>query len=108
MTANLAAASRPGALLLRLGLVAVDRGLLFHGEADVVEPVDQAMLAERVDLEFHRAAVRPADLLGCEIDAQRGIGAALGVVEQLVEIVLADADRQDAVLEAVVVENIAE
>ena len=43
-----------------------------------------------------------------EIDRQGRVGAAVGVVEQLVEIVLGDADRQNAVLEAVVVENIAE
>src|SRR5580704_18601338 len=49
---------RPGARGLGLFLVSVDRGLLFHGEADVVEAVHQAVLAERVDLEFHRAAIR--------------------------------------------------
>src|SRR5882757_4350961 len=94
--------SRPGALLLRLFLVAVDRRLFLHRQPDVVEAVDQAVLAERVDLEFHGAAVRPAVFLRGKIDAQRRIGAALGVIEQLVEIVLRDADREDAVLEAVV------
>src|SRR4051794_4600929 len=66
------------------------------------------MLAERIDLEPDGAAVRPANLLIGKIDRQRGVGAALGVVEQFVEVLLADADRQNAVLEAVVVKNIAE
>src|SRR5438132_11310880 len=73
--------SRPGALGLRLGLISVDRCLLFHGEPDVVEAVHQAVLAERIDLELHLAAVRAADLLVGEVDGQRRIGAALGVVE---------------------------
>src|SRR6266571_1220777 len=101
------AGSGPGACGLCLGLIGVDRGLLLHGEADVVETVHQAVLAVRVDLEFHGAAVGPANFLLAEIDAQRRIGAAFGIVEQFVEVVLGDADRQNAVLEAVVVEDIA-
>src|SRR6185437_1567703 len=100
--------SGPGALGPGLRLVTVDRSLLLHGETDVVEAVQQAVLAEGVDLEFHRAAVRPANFLIGQIDRQRRIGAALGVVEQFVEVVLADADRQNAVLEAVIVEDVAE
>ena len=70
-------------------LVGVDRGLLFHRQADVVEAVDQAVLAERIDLEFDLAAVGAADFLVRQVDGQRRIGAALGVVEQLVEVFLA-------------------
>src|SRR2546430_1133937 len=66
---------------LRLGLIGVDRRLLFHGQPDVVEAVHQAVLAERIDLEFHLAAVRAADLLVGKVDGQRRIGAALGIVE---------------------------
>src|SRR5579872_783547 len=66
------------------------------------------MLAERIDLEFHRAAVRTADFLVGEIDGERRIRSAISVVEQLVEIFLGNADRQNAVLEAVVIEDVAE
>src|SRR5689334_17560414 len=97
-------ALRPGALFLELGLIGVDRGLLLHRQPDVVEAVDEAVLAERIDLELHLAAVGTADLLVRQVDRQRRIGAALGVVKQLVEVFLADTDRQNAVLEAVVVE----
>src|ERR1700722_8903383 len=100
--------SEPGALGLCLGLVAVDRALLFHGEADIVEPVHQAVLAEGIDLEFYGAAIGSADFLAGQIDRQRRVGTAFGIVEQFVEVVLGDADRQNAVLETVVVEDVAE
>ena len=57
---------------------------------------------------LHRAAIGPVDFLVGQIDRERRVGAALGVIEQFVEVFLADADRQDAVLEAVVVEDVAE
>ena len=51
-------------------------GGLLHRQADVVEAVQQAVLAEGVDVEPHHAAVGTADLLGREIDRQRRVGAA--------------------------------
>src|SRR6185312_401331 len=69
--------------LFELRLVSVDRRLLFHGEPDVVEAVQQAVLAERIDLELYLAAVGTADFLVRQVDGQRRIGAAIGVVEQL-------------------------
>ncbi|CDX62803.1 hypothetical protein MPL3365_80005 [Mesorhizobium plurifarium] len=66
------------------------------------------MALEVVEVEFDHAAVRPADFLGFQIDRQRRVGAARGVVHQLVEVFRADGDRQDAVLEAVVVEDVGE
>src|SRR3954469_143436 len=92
----------------RLFLEAVDLGLLLLGQPDVVEAVQHAVLAVRVDIELHHAAVGPADLLLLQVDRQRRVGAALGVVEQFLQILGADLDRQHAVLEAVVVEDVAE
>src|SRR5262245_8683370 len=97
--------SHPGTVGLRLALEAGDLVLLDHREADVVETVEQAMLAVRIDLELDHAAVGAADLLLLEIDRQRRVGAAAGVVEQLLEILRRHLDRQHAVLEAVVVED---
>jgi len=74
--------------VLELLFVGVDGRLLFHRQTDVVEAVDQAVLAERVDLELDLAAVGTADLLVRQVDRQRRVGAALGVVEQLVEVFL--------------------
>ena len=44
------------------------------------------MLAERVEVEGDAAAVGTADLLLLEVDRQRRVGAALGVVEELFEV----------------------
>ncbi len=103
-----AAALRPGAGGLCLLLELLDLVALHHGEADVIETLEQAMLAVCVDVEFQHAAVGTADFLLLQVDRQRRIGAALGVVEQLLQVALRDHDRQDAVLEAVVVEDVAE
>src|SRR6267154_870418 len=77
---------QPRPLGLGLRLVAVDRALLDHGEPDVVEAVEQAMLAVGVDLELDHAAVGAADFLLLEIDRERGIGAAVGVVEEFLQV----------------------
>jgi hypothetical protein len=42
--------------------------------------------AERVDLESDHAAVGTADLLRRQIDCDRGVGAALGVVDEVLEV----------------------
>ena len=47
----------PRLVLLRSSSIV---GCLLQGEADIVEAVQQAMLAEGVDLELDRAAVRAA------------------------------------------------
>src|SRR5579883_3264424 len=92
----------------RLLLESFDRRRLDHGQADIVEAFEQAVLAERIDVEAHDAAVRAANLLLLEIDRQRRVGAALGVVEQLCQIFGRDFDRQNAVLEAIVVKDVGE
>src|SRR6266478_6455491 len=99
---------RPRPRRLRALLEALDLVLLDHGEPDVVEPVEQAMLAIRIDLEPHPASVRTPDLLLLQVDGQGRICPPLGIVEQLLEIVRRYLDRQDAVLEAIVVEDVAE
>src|SRR5262245_18387035 len=100
--------SRPRTCLPGLFLEAVDLRRLLHGQADIVEAVEQAVLAMRVDLELDHAAVGAADLLLREVDRQRGNRAAVDVVEQLFQVLRRYLDRQDAVLEAVVVEDVAE
>src|SRR4051812_49781145 len=47
----------------------------------------------------------PIYFLGFEVDRDRSVGAARGVVQQFVQVFRADRDRQDAVLEAVVVRS---
>ena len=70
----------------RLLLMRFDRRRLDQGEADVVEPFDKALLAEGIDLELDDPAVGTADLLRWQIDGERRVRAALGVVLEFGEI----------------------
>jgi hypothetical protein len=94
---------RDGFLFVRF-----DRRRFDQREADVVQPFDEALLAEGIDLELDDPAVGTADLLRRQIDGQRRVRAALGVVLELGQIFGRDPDRQDAVLEAIVVEDVGE
>src|SRR6266446_592685 len=82
--------------------------LVAQRQSDVVPAIEQALLAEGIDFEFEAASVGAADFLLLEIDADDGIGAAFRVVHQFVDIGLRQHDRQNAVLEAVVVEDVGE
>src|SRR6476659_5379590 len=100
--------SNPRPRRLGLFLEARDLRALGHGQADIVQALEQAVLAARIDLELDDAAVGAADFLLFHIDRQRRIGAALGVVEKLLYVRRRDLHRKNAVLEAVVLENVAE
>src|SRR5262249_52189832 len=111
VTKSIAAAkpgSRPGSGSLGLGLIVADGRLVFQREADIVEAFDQAALAEWVHLELYHASVGAADFLVFQIHGDGGIGAAVGVVHELVEVLLRHLDWQDAVLKAVVEEYVGE
>ena len=82
--------------------------LLGEREADIVKPVQQAMLAMRVDVKADDAPVRPLNFLALEIDGQPRIGPAFGILEKFFKLVGRHPDRQHSVLEAVVVEDVAE
>src|SRR3546814_9513330 len=47
--------------------------IFFQRQADTVETFDQAMLAEGVNIESDDAAIRPANFLSREIDADDGM-----------------------------------
>ena len=80
------AGSYPGPLRLGLLFKTFDLAGFEIGHADIVEALQHALLAVRVDVEFDHAAVGAADFLLLQIDAERRIGAALGVVEQFFQI----------------------
>ena len=84
----------------------IDQITLAQGEADIIEPLQQALLAERINLEVNDPAIRTPDLLFFKIDGDGGIGPARGIIEQLVDLLLGQADGQNAVLETIIVENI--
>mmetsp|Transcript_1008 Transcript_1008/g.1958 ORF Transcript_1008/g.1958 Transcript_1008/m.1958 type:complete len:225 (+) Transcript_1008:654-1328(+) len=66
------------------------------------------MLTKCIDLETDRAAVRACDRLAFQVDRHNRVRPALGVIHQHVDLLLRQNDRQDAILEAVVVKNIRE
>ncbi len=66
------------------------------------------MLAERVDVEVDLVAVRAHHDLALQVDGEARVAAHLGVLDQFVADLARQADRQQAVLEAVVVEDVAE
>src|ERR1700719_2008195 len=80
-----------------------DSSGLLQGQPNVVEPVQQALLAEGIDVELDDAAVGAGDRLVGEVDAEPRIGALARIVHQLVDDGLRQLDRQDAVLAAAVV-----
>ena len=98
----------PGLLLLAPCLEGIDRRGVFEGQADIVKTVEQAALAECVDLEMNLAAILADDGLGFNVDGEAGIGAEPGIFYQLLADFLRKDDRQNAVLEAVTVKNIGE
>src|SRR6185312_11494370 len=85
-----------------------DPALVAQRQPDIVPAVDQALFPERIDLELDHAAVGSADFLRLQIDRDDGVGAAFGIVHQLVDLRLRQNDRKNAVLEAVVVEDVGE
>jgi glycosyltransferase involved in cell wall biosynthesis len=100
--------SSPGARRARPRLEVVDRRALLQRQADVVEPFHQAALAEGIDVKMDDAAVGPSDLLSGKVDGDGGVRPARSIVDELVDFGLRQGDRQDAVLEAVVVEDVGE
>ena len=64
------------------------------------------MLTKCIQLEMHLLAVRPRDCLSFEIDRHDCVGAFPGVFHQFVDDFLGQGDRQDAVLETIIVKNV--
>ena len=78
-------------------------------QADLVQTVDQAVLAERIDLEAaDHVPVHPLDRLLRQVDDQLEAEEGLDVGEHLIDFRLREPDRQQAVLEAVVEEDVGE
>jgi hypothetical protein len=108
VTREVTAAVEPGPDLRALGLVLLDLVDAGHGQANVVETVDQAVLAELLDVELAQLlAVGVADDLVDEVDFD--FLACLGFGGDALEGgLVCDAERKHAVLEGVVEEDVAE
>src|SRR5271165_6760456 len=66
------------------------------------------MFSEWIDIEADLLAVRADDDLALQVDGDASVAAEPGVVDELVAHRARQADRQDTVLEAVVVEDVGE
>src|SRR5208282_5959653 len=77
-------AGHPGLRLAPRGLVAVDLGAVLQRLADIVQSVQQQVLAEWIDIEMDFLTVRTGDDLAGEIDGDARVAAEPGVVHELV------------------------
>src|SRR5882762_3120112 len=83
-----------------------DVGLMLHCRADVVDGLQQDFLAGGGNFEFEDEAVFVGDGLVRQIDGQRIALFFFGALEDLVHLIFGECCGQDAVLEAIVVENV--
>ena len=79
-----------------------------EGEADVVEAVQQAVLAEGVDVEVGVEALVVGDGLGFEVDGDLVRGVRGGAGDECLHVLFGEADEDDAVVAGVGVEDVGE
>src|SRR6266850_1760192 len=87
-------------------LVGVDRRDVLQASADVVEALEQNFLAGRRDFEFEHQAVFVRDRLIWQIHRKRIAFFFFRALEELFDLFLGKRGGKDAVLEAIVVENV--
>src|SRR5690606_15768164 len=102
------ARAHPGLLRLALRLELADGVALEQCQADLVEPLEQALFSEGVDLEAIHLDVRLAHRLLGQVDAQPVARRGVHLGEQAVDGRLVEHDRQQTVLEAVAIEDLGE
>src|SRR5262249_35630125 len=99
----------PGMLRFSPRLEGADLFRVAQRQADLVQAVQQAMLAEGIDVESELLrAVDGRDQLLFQVDRQFETGKGRSVVKQPVDLALAQRDRQEAVLQRVVLEDLPE
>mmetsp|Transcript_63643 Transcript_63643/g.164250 ORF Transcript_63643/g.164250 Transcript_63643/m.164250 type:complete len:413 (+) Transcript_63643:202-1440(+) len=106
LLALVAVAVEPRELLAALQLECSDQVDFLHGQADIIQAVDEAMLLERINLERDGSTIRTGDLLRGEIDLD--LLMRLRVRHELPDISLGQGDGQHAILEAVAEEDVGE
>src|SRR5574343_819746 len=99
---------QPGLLGTALVFEGLDLVCVTQGQADIVPAVEQAFLAEGVDLESHRMAIRADHLLRRQINHQLVTRRCRDLLHDGLDFGGGQHDRQNAVLEAVVEENVGE
>src|SRR5579875_3697802 len=98
---------QPGRVIVLL-FELVERVGMAQSQPDVVEPFEQAVLAEGIDLERSAEAAAVGHLLLLERDGEPIAGNRLRILEQLFNVALAQPHQHDAVLAGVREEDIGE
>src|SRR6266566_5153602 len=83
-----------------------DGRLVLESKTDIVEAFGQNMLPKRVNFESKVQPMRVPDRLAGQVGGQRVAFFFFGTLEKLVYLFLGKRDRQDPVLEAIVVKNV--
>ena len=96
----------PRAGLRGLRFKGVDQRGFFHGQANVIKTFEQAVLFEAIDFKGKGGAVSDGHGLLFEVDCDAGVLAFLGLLHDHIDLLLGQRDGQDAVFEAVVVEDV--
>src|SRR3954452_11951477 len=86
----------PGLCLPAVGFKPVDAGAVLQGLADIVEPVQQQMFPERINLEADFLTVRADDAVAPGVEGDAAMPPDPGIVDNLVTPRAGRADRQDA------------
>ena len=97
---------KPRLLGQPLGFKSLDLVALAQREADVVKAVEQAILAEGLNIKRNLLALRLHDDLTLQVNREGVAGEGKALVEQLGHLRLRQRDGQQAVLEAVVKEDV--
>src|SRR5260221_11666521 len=84
-----------------------DLRFVLEREGDVVEAVQPGVAPRLIDLERYRKALGIGDAESVQVDGEL-IAAVFRTLEELLDLVFAEADGQHAVFEAVVVEDVGE
>src|SRR3990167_9355669 len=104
--ANLRVAKQPRLARPVLGFKRRNRFMVHQRQTDIVQTVEQAMLTEGVNFKAQHLAIRTGNGLGLQIDLQLITRCHFHLLEQLIHFSVAQDDRQQAVLEAVVEEDV--
>src|SRR5690606_16912519 len=99
-------AEQPGLSVLMLLLERLDRLGVLQSQADVIQAVEQAMLAKGVDLKPILLAVRAGHDLRSQVHSQLVAFGGLGLLKQFITFFFLQEDRQQAVFETVVEEDL--
>src|SRR5260370_24237651 len=99
---------QPAQLLGLAALEGGDVGIVAEREGDLVEPLEQALLAESIDFEAVHVARGRGQFLAIEIDGQVRARLLRKLGPQAGRLLGRQRDRQQSVLEAIVEEDVAE